>query len=102
MKFSNIKQLVPVPDALTPLILFNGNQEYVDAYSIGWCVFYSLEKDGWVSACAVPQDASDLWLDPTVYFVPTRYCPHCGARMTVKKWKGEDFPLVYSCDYCEG
>lgn len=52
---TKIKQIMPIPESLTPLLLTvglkNEDKEYFDAYEAGWHVVYALVEKKWRDGC---------------------------------------------------
>ena len=100
-----IKQIFPIPDMFTPLLLStreDGSTVYEDASPDGWAVLYALVKDErgeYVSFYVMDQTGDGELDSPTVRLVPTRYCPKCGNRMIPRIYNEK---LDYNCPCCDG
>ena len=94
-----IKQIIPVPDTLTPVILvtqLNGADLWEDAARNGTPVFLALTNEDEVLPYVI--DSTGIGeLGDTVQYRPAVCCPKCGQKMCIAPHKDLLEPLVYEC-----
>lgn len=100
------KQVVPVPEYLSPMIQDGGkfDQDVLcfDAVAYGWSVFYVFEQN-FKGECELEcfYAVDPYGIDAEVHgciMVPTKHCKKCGRRMTVADRKYNDKETTYKCD----
>ena len=93
-----IKQIIPIPDTLTPVILvtqIDGTDLWEDATKNGTPVFLALTEDGVLPYTIDSTGVGEL--GGTVQYRPTIHCPKCGQKMWIAPHADLSEPLVYEC-----
>lgn len=98
-----IKQLLPLPEGLSPMIRFDrkdGSKKYEDAQINGWSVLYALVRQGEndeVRFCLLdPNGDFELVEGTEVRNVPSVKCIKCGQKMTPREM--DDHKVLYTCN----
>ena len=99
-----IKQLLPVPEQLTPMIRVgrDGRNYYTDAFTEAKAVFIALMDDivfgSYTVFYVVDSDGNGEFAEEDdVRLVPTVYCRACGQRMMAGTTPAKPDHVIYSC-----
>ena len=100
-EYDEIRQLIPIPECLTPMELMEneeGNDVYAD--SSGY-VFYALLRDKDTVFYSFSTNDPQGEFAGSVYLVQTVHCKNCGQRMAVDDIPAGSIPnrhqLIYRC-----
>ena len=92
-----IKQIIPVPDNLTAVILVeqkDGAALWEDAAKHSAPVFMALNNRGEIKPCTLGDTGEN---GPTVQFRPAVRCPACGQKMWIAPHANGCELLTYEC-----
>ena len=99
-----IKQLLPISDALTPMIQYaekNGKSYYSDAAAGGNAVFLALMDDiVFGSYClfyVIDSEGNGELKEAGVRLVSTVHCKYCGRRMMAGTTPDKPERVIYRC-----
>ena len=94
-----IKQIIPVPDNLTAVVLIeqtDGTELWEDAAKHGTPGFMALNNRGEVLPHVLKKPGEDESRLP-VQFRPAVRCPTCGQKMWIAPHADLSEPLMYEC-----
>ena len=94
-----IKQIIPVPDNLTAVVLIeqtDGTELWEDAAKHGTPVFMALDNRGEVLPHVLKRPTEDE-AGLAVQFRPAVRCPTCGQKMWIAPHDDLLEPLMYEC-----